>query len=42
MGENFAAAKLPTYTLNKGQANEEQVQPVAFAGYKLMGVNNYS
>lgn len=42
LGENFAAAKLPTYTLNKGQANEEQVQPVAFAGYKLMGVNNYS
>ncbi len=40
--ENFAAAKLPTYTLNKGEANEEQVQPIAFAGYKLMGVNNYS
>ncbi len=42
LGENFAAAKLPTYTLNKGTANEEQVQPVAFAGYKLMGINNYS
>ncbi|MBQ8395044.1 MAG: extracellular solute-binding protein [Clostridia bacterium] len=42
LGENFAAAKLPTYTLNKGSANEEQVQLVSFAGYKLMGVNNYS
>ncbi|MBE7080273.1 MAG: extracellular solute-binding protein [Clostridiales bacterium] len=42
LGENFAAAKLPTYTLNKGKSNEEQVQLTAFAGYKLMGVNNYS
>lgn len=42
LGENFAAAKLPTYTLNKGTAQEEQVQLTAFAGYKLMGVNNYS
>ena len=42
LGENFAAAKLPTYTLNKGGANEEQVQLVSFAGYKLMGINNYS
>jgi len=42
LGDNFAAAKLPTYTLNKGAANEEQVQLRAFAGYKLMGVNNYS
>jgi arabinogalactan oligomer/maltooligosaccharide transport system substrate-binding protein len=42
LGENFAAAKLPTYTLNKGTANAEQVQLTAFAGYKLMGVNNYS
>ena len=42
LGENFAAAKLPTYTLNKGTAEEEQVQLVSFAGYKLMGVNNYS
>ena len=42
LGENFAATKLPTYTLNKGQAGEEQVQLVSFAGYKLMGVNNYS
>ncbi len=42
LGENFAAAKLPTYTLNAGTANEEQVQLVSFAGYKLMGVNNYS
>ena len=40
--ENFAAAKLPTYTLNKGKENAEQVQLVSFAGYKLMGVNNYS
>lgn len=42
LGDNFAAAKLPTYTLNKGMASEEQVQLVSFAGYKLMGVNNYS
>ncbi len=42
LGDNFAAAKLPTYTLHKGQAGEEQVQLVPFAGYKLMGVNNYS
>ncbi|MBQ7369902.1 MAG: extracellular solute-binding protein [Clostridia bacterium] len=42
LGDNFAVAKLPTYTLNKGTANEEQVQLVSFAGYKLLGVNNYS
>ena len=42
LGENFAAAKLPTYTFKKGTANEEQVQLNSFAGYKLMGVNNYS
>ncbi len=42
LGDNFAAAKLPTYTLNKGKVNEEQVQLTSFAGYKLMGVNNYS
>ena len=42
LGENFGAAKLPTYTLNKGLAGEEQVQLVSFAGYKLMGINNYS
>ncbi len=42
LGDNFAAAKLPTYTLNKGKTNEEQVQLVSFAGYKLMGINNYS
>ena len=42
LGDNFACAKLPTYTFNKGKTNEEQVQLVSFAGYKLMGVNNYS
>ena len=42
LGNNFAAAKLPTYTFGKGTSNEEQVQLVSFAGYKLMGVNNYS
>ena len=42
LGENFAAAKLPTYTFGKGGNAEEQVQLVSFAGYKLMGVNNYS
>ncbi len=41
LGDNFAVAKLPTYTLN-GTAGGEQVQLVSFAGYKLMGVNNYS
>lgn len=38
LGDNFAAAKLPTYTYN----GSEQVQLVSFAGYKAMGVNNYS
>lgn len=42
LGENFAAAKLPTYTFDKGKPTQEQVQLVSFAGYKLMGVNNYS
>ena len=42
LGENFAAVKLPTYTLDKGKTTEEQVQLISFAGYKLMGVNNYS
>lgn len=42
LGDNFAAAKLPTYTFAKGTQEEEQVQLVSFAGYKLMGVNNYS
>ena len=41
LGENFAAAKLPTYTLKQG-TEAKQVQLVSFAGYKLMGVNNYS
>lgn len=36
-GENYAAAKLPTYTLAG-----DQVQMASFAGYKLLGVNPYS
>lgn len=36
-GSNYAAAKLPTYTV-KG----DQLQMASFAGYKLMGVNAYS
>ena len=36
-GENYAAAKLPTYTVNG-----EQVQMASFAGFKLVGVNAYS
>lgn len=36
-GENYAATKLPTYTV-AGQ----QVQMASFAGYKLVGVNAYS
>ena len=42
LGDNFAVAKLPSYTLNKGTAQEKQVQLVSFAGYKLIGVNQYS
>ena len=38
LGDNFGVAKLPTYTFDGG----EQVQLVSFAGYKAMGVNNYS
>lgn len=41
LGTNFGVAKLPTYTFSQNGA-EEQVQLVSFAGYKLMGVNNYS
>ena len=36
-GQNFAAAKLPSYTC-AGQ----QVQMTSFSGYKLIGVNAYS
>ena len=36
-GDNYAATKLPTYTLNG-----EQVQMGSFAGYKLVGVNPHS
>ncbi|MBQ8427632.1 MAG: extracellular solute-binding protein [Clostridia bacterium] len=41
LGANFGVAKLPTYTFENGSGTE-QVQLVSFAGYKLMGVNNYS
>lgn len=36
-GDDYAACKLPTYTV-KGQ----QLQMSSYAGYKLIGVNNYS
>ena len=36
-GDNYAATKLPTYTLNG-----EQVQMASFSGYKLVGVNPHS
>ncbi len=36
-GENYAACKLPTYTLNG-----EQVQMGSFSGFKLVGVNAHS
>ena len=36
-GENYAAVKLPTYTLAGNQ-----VQMASFAGYKMLGVNAYS
>lgn len=42
LGNNFAVAKLPTYTLNRGKTGEKQVQLVSFAGYKMIGVNQYS
>lgn len=35
LGDNYAATKLPTFTVNG-----EQVQMASFAGYKLMGVNS--
>ncbi len=35
LGDNYAAAKLPTFTLNG-----EQAQMSSFFGYKLMGVNS--
>ena len=35
--DNYAACKLPTYTLNG-----EQVQMASFSGYKLIGVNPHS
>ncbi len=39
--ENFAAAKLPSFTLTQnGSTAQTSLRP--FAGYKLMGVNNYS
>ena len=41
LGDNFGVAKLPTYTFSDG-TTQSQVQMVSFAGYKLMGVNNYS
>lgn len=37
LGDNLGLAKLPTYTLNG-----EQKQLIAFAGYKMMGVNKHS
>ncbi|MCL2052568.1 MAG: extracellular solute-binding protein [Lachnospiraceae bacterium] len=36
-GDNYAAAKLPTFTVNG-----EQVQMGGFAGFKLVGVNAFS
>ncbi|MBR1736972.1 MAG: extracellular solute-binding protein, partial [Firmicutes bacterium] len=36
-GENYAAAKLPEYTING-----DKVQMCSFAGYKLLGVNAYT
>ncbi len=37
LGDNYAATKLPTFTVG-----DEQVQMSSFAGYKLMGVNTRS
>ena len=41
LGNNFAVTKLPSYTFGTGET-AEQTQLVSFAGYKLIGVNNYS
>lgn len=40
--DNFGVAKLPTYTYDRDGSGEEQKQLTAFAGYKLMGVGQYS
>lgn len=42
LGDDFAVAKLPTYTFSRGEDDEEQKQLTAFAGYKMMGVGQYS
>lgn len=42
LGENFGVAKLPSYTYARGESDEAQKQLTAFAGYKLMGVGQYS
>lgn len=42
LGDNFGVAKLPSYTYARGTAEEAQKQLTAFAGYKLMGVGQYS
>ena len=36
-GENYAAAKLPTYTLDG-----EQIQMASFTGYRIVGVNSHT
>lgn len=36
-GENYGAAKLPTYTIN-----DTQVQMCSFTGFKLVGINAYT
>ena len=41
LGHKFAVTKLPSYTFGTGET-AEQTQLVSFAGYKLIGVNNYS
>lgn len=42
LGNDFGVTKLPSYTLDRGQSGEKQVQLVSFAGYKLFGVGQYS
>ena len=42
LGDNFGVSKLPSYTYARGEAGETQKQLTAFAGYKLMGVGQYS
>lgn len=42
LGDNYACAKLPTFTVVDESGNEKQVQLGGFGGFKLMGVKPQS